>query len=385
MHDPVTSTSGLRSHAWRRWILWGAALLGCSAVGMWLLLARLPVYRLVSSSQLAFDTALQFFVAPVAGSVRVAHLQLGQTVQTGDVLVQLDDTEQRLQVDEERQHLMGLQARYKARQQEESALEESRRAATQEGQAALQEAQARQHEAIMALQGAQEKTQRLGPFAPLTALSPQQGAVETARVALQRLEREQRLRAAEWQLRLAQFQREVVALEGDMALATARLTRLEQAQALRQLRAPVAGRLGAVAPLPAGAVVQPGERLGVIVLAETPLVTATLDPVLSGRPVQAGQHAWLRSTEGGLGASQTLPARVWRTETTGQEARQRVVLRLAAAALDHWPLRPDVRWTAVIEVERVNPLTLALRTLGQYLWDTWPASSGPGVLPAEEP
>src|SRR3989442_7943894 len=96
---------------------------------------------------------------------------------------------------------------------------------------------------------------------PLTLLHPQKTAVETTHRSLQQLEHAQQVQAAEWRTRLAQHQREVVVLEGDLAVATARLARLAYALEDTKLRAASAGRLGAVAALLPGTVVQAGTWL----------------------------------------------------------------------------------------------------------------------------
>src|SRR3989442_15317428 len=98
---------------------------------------------------------------------------------------------------------------------------------------------------------------------PLTLLHPQKTAVETPHRVLQQLEHAQQVQAAEWRTRLAQHQREVGVLEGDLAVATARLARLAYALEDTKLRASSAGRLGAVAALLPGTVVQAGAWAGV--------------------------------------------------------------------------------------------------------------------------
>jgi hypothetical protein len=168
----------------------------------------------------------------------------------------------------------------------------------------------------------------MGPLAPLATLQPQQTAVDTTRLAVQRLEHEERVHAAEWRARLAQSQREVVVLNGDIAIATAHLGRLEHALEVRSLRAPMAGRLGAVAHVQPGAFVHEGERLGVIGLSDAPMVTARYRAAVArGACVQA-EPAWLRVTGGPGTSSWSLAATVVQVAATGQMSL-RVVLRLA--------------------------------------------------------
>jgi multidrug resistance efflux pump len=323
-------------------------------------------------------------MTPVAGQVRVTHLQIGREVLAGEVLVELDSTEQRLQLAEARQHLLALEAHRTARRQEGAALEAAWQATAQAAQAAHEEAQARHDEAVRALQVAQEKAQRLGPLSPLADLQPQKTAVETTRRSLQQLEHTQEVQAAEWRARLAQHQREMVVLEGDIAVTTAQLARLEHALEGAQLRAPSAGRLGAVASLPPGTVVPAGAWLGVLGPRGAFLITADVPPaVVSGR-LRAGQPAWLRCpSEPGRPAS-TLPATVAQVVEAGPDTGVRVELRLAPEALSQLPLQPLTFGTVVVEVDRVAPITLVVRTLSQSLQGR-PQTPPASVLPADGP
>src|SRR6266704_3046597 len=146
----MTSTVRVRRIRGSHWVLVGV-LLVLAGLSAWGVRARVPVYAVAVHTPLALDPALQVVVTPVAGQVRVTHLQIGREVQAG-----------------------------------------------------------------------------------------------------------------EWRTRLAQHQREVVVLEGDLAVATARLARLAYALEDTKLRASSAGRLGAVAALLPGTVVQAGTWLGVL-------------------------------------------------------------------------------------------------------------------------
>src|SRR5215813_9722078 len=285
MTAPVRVSRTRGSH----WVLAGLllVLVGLSA---WGVLARVPVYAVALHTPLDLDSALQVVMTPVAGQVRVTHLQVGREVQAGEVLVEFDSTAQRLQLEEAQQQLVALEAHRTARLQEGAALEAAWQATTQAAQTAHQEAQLRHDDAVRVLQVAQEKAQRLGPLTPLADLQPQKTAVETTHRSLQQLEHAQQVQAAEWRVRLAQHQREVVALEGELAVATARLARLASALEDTTLRAPSAGRLGAVATLLPGTVVQAGACLGVLGPPGAFLVTAAVPPAVAGGHLRAGQR-----------------------------------------------------------------------------------------------
>jgi membrane fusion protein (multidrug efflux system) len=91
-----------------RWVLAGLLLM-LAGLSVWGVLARVPVYAVALHTPLALDPALQVVMTPVAGQVRVTHLQVGREVQAGDVLVEFDSTAQRLQLEEAQQHLVALE------------------------------------------------------------------------------------------------------------------------------------------------------------------------------------------------------------------------------------------------------------------------------------
>jgi multidrug efflux pump subunit AcrA (membrane-fusion protein) len=116
-----------------RWVLAGLLLM-LAGLSVWGVLARVPVYAVALHTPLALDPALQVVMTPVAGQVRVTHLQVGREVQAGDVLVEFDSTAQRLQLEEAQQHLVALEAHRTARLQEGAALEAAWQATTQAAQ-----------------------------------------------------------------------------------------------------------------------------------------------------------------------------------------------------------------------------------------------------------
>src|SRR4029450_9053309 len=84
-------------------MLLAAALL--SAWTVWLFIARVRLYEVSTGARLEVSEAASPVEAQVAGRVKATHLVLGQEVQDGDVLVELDVDAQRLQLEEERTRL----------------------------------------------------------------------------------------------------------------------------------------------------------------------------------------------------------------------------------------------------------------------------------------
>jgi len=359
-------------------------LLVLAGLSAWGVLARVPVYMVARHTPLTLDQALQVVMTPVIGQVRVTHLQVGREVEAGDILVALDSTAQRLQLEEAQQHLGALEAHRTARRQEGTALEAAWQATAQAAQATQAEAQSRHDDAVRVLQGAQEKVQRLGPLSPLADLQAQKTTVETTLRSLQQLAHAQQVQAAEWGVRLAQHQREVVVLEKDLVVAKARLAQRAAALEGTTLRASSAGRLGAVAALLPGTVVQAGAWLGILGPRGAFLVTVDVPSAVAGGRLRAGQPAWLRVLSASGRPAGALPATVAQVAEAGPDVSVRVVLRLSPETLAQWPLQPLAVGAVVVAVDQQAPITLAIRTLAQALWDS-PRTPPVPVLPANDP
>jgi len=103
------------------------------AWGSWFISAHVGLYAISETSRLEMSQAAHPVEAPVAGRVVATHLVLGQEVQSGDVLVELDAIAQHLQLEEEQARLNALtpqiEAMHTAIAAEEQALRESRHAA----------------------------------------------------------------------------------------------------------------------------------------------------------------------------------------------------------------------------------------------------------------
>lgn len=211
-------------------------LLGILSMGIllgawvtWCLLARIAVYAVTQTARLEVDRAVHPVAAPVAGRVVATRLLVGQEVQAGDVLVELDADAQRLQGEEESVRLAALTAQFQAYAEELSAEDAAWHAEQQAAQAALDEAQARQREAeviarasheeaeVVILLPAPEFADQLEVIRSRAEVHKRQAAVDTLHLAVKRLEEEQQVRARDRLARRARLRREVVHLEGERA------------------------------------------------------------------------------------------------------------------------------------------------------------------------
>jgi multidrug resistance efflux pump len=276
------------------------------AWGAWFIGAQVALYAASDTARLEVSQAAHPVEAPVAGRVVATHLVLGQEVQGGDALVDLDATAQQLQLEEEQARLRALTPQLEALRTaivaEEQALRDSRHA----GRVALDEARARHREAEVAARAADEEAelftrlQARGLPAQLDALcakaeaQKRRAAADTLRLAVSRVEGDHRTQESDRKARLEGLRRDVTRLTGEMATAAATVERLTHEIERRRIRAPMAGRLGEVAGLRIGSVVSEGDRLAAVVPYGELTVVADFPPPSALGRIRPGQSARLR-------------------------------------------------------------------------------------------
>src|SRR5262245_15956398 len=81
-------------------------MLGLLAAGAaWFFFAKVAVYETTAQARLEVERAAHPVAAPVAGRVVATPLRLGQKVQAGEVLVELESQSEQLQLEEEKARL----------------------------------------------------------------------------------------------------------------------------------------------------------------------------------------------------------------------------------------------------------------------------------------
>ena len=343
----------------------------------WLIAARVPVYQLSEAARLEVER-IHPVASPVIGRVVSTALVLGRDVQQGDVLLEIEAEREKLETAEERTRLASVSSELSELERqiraEQEAFDETRRAA----QAALAEAAQRLAGAEVAARVAQEKVARANQLENLGLLSAaeadaargdaqgKRADVAAARVGIERLKAEQL--AAERQKRglLASLVRERVNLEGLRAASASTVVRRETEAERRRIRAPVSGRLGEVNAIQIGAVVREGERLASIVPQGKVRVVAEFSAPSLGR-VKPGQTARLRLDGFPWTQYGYVDATVTSVGSETRDQRVRVELAVRPGVDSRVPLQHGMPGAVEVEVERVAPLALLARSLGQTL------------------
>jgi multidrug resistance efflux pump len=355
----------------------------------WFCLARVTLYEVTTTARLEVDRAAHAIAVPVAGRIVVTRLVLGQEVQTGDVLVELETNEQRLQIEEERTRLATLTAQLGGIRKEIMAEEEAQRQERQAAPLILDEARARHREAEVAARTAQEEAeiymrmQERGlasqlDFLRVTSEAPKRrAAADALRVAISRLEGEQRTKESDRKVRLERLKREAAQLTGQIAEAEAALERPAYEITKRSVRSPVAGRLGEVANVQVGTVVREGDKIGAVVPPGTLKVIADFLPATALGRIHPGQPARIRLEGFPWTQYGVVEGRVIKVAGELRNERVRVDLTVDTDATSPIPFQHGLPGTVEVEVDRVSPATLVLRTAGLLL-------ATPGTTPGSQ-
>jgi membrane fusion protein (multidrug efflux system) len=345
----------------------------------WFVAVPVAVYEVSESARLEVASAAHPVAAQVDGRVKVTRLALGREVQAGDVLVVLDSEEEQLALRERRTRRDGLvaqaealRARIAAEREAAARHRAARAVAIGEYRAKVEEAEARARYAESQF----GSLARLRSRGATSAEEYQRGqreaealraAVKSNQLAAERRERDRDVEEGDRQARIAGLEAEAVELAAGLATEDATVRRLEHAIALREVRAPVTGRVGEVLPaFREGAVVRAGEKLGAIVPPGAPRAVALFPATTVGR-VRPDQSARLRLHGFPWTQYGTVRARVTGVGNEASDGQIRVELELRPHPRSPIPLAHGLPGTAEVEIESVTPAVLALRAAGSYL------------------
>jgi membrane fusion protein (multidrug efflux system) len=190
-------------------------------------------------------------------------------------------------------------------------------------------------------------------------------AADAERLAIGRIDSEQRGVASDRRVRIEAVAREIAVLEGQAQDLAAAAKRLDNDITLRTVRAGIAGTVAEWAPVPPGTVVRAGDRLATLVPAAEVALVADFDPGEAIGRVRAGQRARLRLDGFPWTQYGTVPATVERVASELRDGKVRVELAVHPEPDSRVPLEHGLPGVVEIELERVAPATLIVRSLGR--------------------
>ena len=345
----------------------------------WFFLAAITRYEVTSTARLEIDQEATLVQSPVTARVETTNLVLGRQVRAGEILVELDSNAERLQVQEERRRLAGLSPQIASLRDQIANVNQSSTREQRATRTAVEQAAARFQEADAAARQAEANASRLALLRAEKLASErdyeqakfdaerQRHAADGLRLEAERLDREQRTRESDRGVESLNLQGQTEKMESDSSTILATIQRLEYEVERRSIRAPVSGTLGDVAVLRPGAVVQSGEKLGAIVPSGKLRAVAQFPPSAALGRIRVGQRARMRLDGFPWAQYGSIPATVSRVAGEVRDGQVRVELGIAPTAAFRVPLQHGLPGSVEVEVERLTPAALLLRTAGRLL------------------
>lgn len=368
----------------------GALIVGWIA---WLFLARVTRYETSEHARLEAAQAAHRVEAPADGKVASAALAIGVEVEAGALLVELDSEALRLELTEKRARLATATAQLAPLRTEMAAREQALAGTQEEGRSEVGEAKARARGADAAATFQESEVARTARLRKEGLLSDadasrlaaeaqsKRAAAEAEELGARRADAAQRNRGSALRAEIARLGREATALEGEALALGAAIESLAAAVERRKIRAPIAGKIGAIATLAPGSVVLEGDLVATIVPRGELRVIAWYAPASVGR-LRAGQIGRVRLDAFPWAQFGALSVTVAGVATEAQDGLVRVDLLVTPDGRSAIPLQHGLAGTAVIDVERVSPATLVLRAAGQLA--ATDASAAPRASEAAE-
>jgi membrane fusion protein (multidrug efflux system) len=346
---------------------------------VWAFKAQVTQYEVSDSARLEVTGAAYPVEANVAGRLVTSRLVLGKKVQAGDILLELESTDQQLSLRQEKNHLASLDAemmalRSQMHSEESGSVDEQSLLAVSKDGARAQYQQARAQELLAAEEA--ERAKRLRADGLISEADAQRAAAEAQSrhaaaeslgAAISRLQPELRLRDREREVRVKQLLGDISKLETDAVDARAAIQRLSYDFEKRRILAPIAGTLSECAPVRPGAHISEGEQLGLIVPGRSLQLVAEFAPAAALGKLHPGQSAVVRLQGFPWAEFGTLKAQVSRVGGEIRDGKVRVELTMKPGSELKIPVQHGMPGEVEVVTGRTSPALLLLRSAGQII------------------
>jgi membrane fusion protein (multidrug efflux system) len=347
--------------------------------GYWFCFATVGVYEISESSEIQVSQEIHPVEVEVGGRILNSSLALGKKVQAGDLLLDVDDSEPRLELNEIQARLSGLAPQLghlyqeignqrSALQHETDELVQARHEAESLSQQAESRAGFAHHQA--------EQDRELYSIGTLSRIEmdraaanarEQAAAAESTRASVVKAGAQQNRNREERLANIQSLATQASALEADRLTMAAEIKRLQHELERRQVHAPVSGTLAEVEPVKPGSVLQAGQKVATILPSGDLKVVAQFAPVAVAGRVKPGQTARLLLDRFSWSQYGVVPLTVQTVGTDLQDSHIKVELVVGPSFQFPVPLQHGLRGTTEVLVERATPLAIALRVAGRYL------------------
>ncbi len=346
---------------------------------VWAWRARVSLYEVANTARLEVEHAAYPIEAQVSGRVVKNHVVLGQHVKAGELLVELDDSSERLKLAEQQTQPLARESQLAALRGEIAAGEKALNEARQTASAALDQARAQLREAEEAARFAHIEEDRLSPLRASGVISElellrlksetqkRDAAAASARLAAIRLEQEHRTIGRDREVQLERLRGEITRVESQMFTDQATIKRMEHEIGTRRIESSVSGQIGELTEQHPGSFVQAGAKLGAIIPEGGLKIVAYFPPESALGRIQPGQPASLRLDGFPWGQYGSVAATVRTVAGEAKDGRVRVELEMLRDQVAAIPLQHGLPGTVEIEVRRVSPLMLVLEYIAASL------------------
>ncbi len=384
-------------------VVLGALAFG--GLGVWAVCARVPVMKVGSQGRIEPHNAVHRIEPPGAGRVVRSMLDLDQEVKEGDLLIEFDTRSERLELEQSKATLDGLEQELSVIRDQIANKNEELAASGLVDEVVVREARAKVRElgprhrlakrrARLAEKSPKGSVSDLEKLERLTEVDALKHSSRAQRLEIVRLRREHAVRRQTLTAQVLALKREELRIGGQLRELKVAINRLEHQIERKHYRAPASGKLVDVAELGAGAFIADGQRVGTILATDAEVRVRARFPKEVVGTVRPGQTAQLKLDSYPWTIYGTVPARVTRVGTEpGQTATPEAIPGTVRVELDiQTPADPRIKlqhgMTATVEIEvaRVSPVGLLMRAIGE--WNTAePEPEGQRVreFQAEEP
>jgi len=359
--------------------------LGFGGLIVWAVFARVPVMKVSSQGRIEPHNAVYRLEPPAAGRVVRSLLNLDEEVKLGDLLIEFDTRSETLELEQSKatqaaaeQELAVIRAQISNKKDEFAAnglVDEVavREEIEKEGEIGPRHRLAEQR-AQLAQQSPSGSISELEKLERRTESDSLAYASRAQSLAIVRLKREQAVKRETLTAQLLGLQREQLRSEGQLRELKVTIDRLQYQIDKKHYRAPASGRLVDVVELAAGDFIAEGQRLGTILASDADVRVRARFPKEMVGILQPGQFAQLKLDGYPWTIYGTVRAKVTRVGTEpGINATPEAIPGTVRVELDlQSPADPRIQLqhglTAQVEVEvaRVSPIALLLRSLGEW-------------------
>jgi multidrug resistance efflux pump len=362
-----------------RLVVGSLALAGLSLLAWlaWFGLGDVTVYEVSRDARLEVGSAPREVSSLQAGRLTRSHLVIGQKVQAGDVLIELDSKPQQLRLAEAESRLPLYPAKIASLRREIDYLNRMMADEQGAGQAAVRAADARLRGAAAASAFARDAAARISSDAATggsSAADAVRASADARKAAserdisaaeLSRLGMDSRLRADQARVQVEKLSRDLLATRAEAGSTRDLVAQLRLEVANLQVRAPVSGVVGETRPLSAGAYVAPGQKLATIIPKGDLLIVADFDPTTALGRIHPGQTARFRLEGFPWVQYGTIEASAVRVAGEIRDQSLRAEFRIRRDATRGLVLRHGLPGRLEVRVETVSPARLLLRSAGR--------------------